>query len=93
MEMARLLATHPRMRLVRATSRSRAGAVLGNLFPGLRGTSCGAVTVCVPEPEDLARNCDVVFLAVPHGAAMDFAAELLQAGVPVVGLVRRFPSA
>lgn len=90
MEMARLLATHPGMRLVRATSRSQAGAVLGNLFPGLRATACADVQVSVPEADDLARNCDVVFLAVPHGAAMDFAAELLKAGVPVVDLSADF---
>lgn len=90
MEMARLLATHPGMRLVCATSRSRAGQTLGDLFPGLRGFACAEVVVTVPDAEELARSCDVVFLAVPHGAAMDFAAELLEAGVPVVDLSADF---
>lgn len=37
MELARLLAAHPAMRLVAATSRAEAGRRLGELYPFLEG--------------------------------------------------------
>ncbi len=39
-----------------------------------------------PSIEDIAGRCDVVFTAVPHGTAMDWVPDLLDAGVKVVDL-------
>jgi len=84
MELARLLAGHPSLELVRATSRAEAGKKLTDLYPFLRGFPLGDVVVTEPDAKDLAAACKLVFLAVPHGAAMDYAAELLEAGLRVV---------
>jgi len=84
MELARLLAGHPSMELVAATSRSEAGKAVKDLFPHMDGFACGELEITQPDPKTLARDCDLVFLAVPHGTAMDIAAELLETGVPVV---------
>ncbi|WP_029898047.1 N-acetyl-gamma-glutamyl-phosphate reductase [Desulfohalovibrio reitneri] len=90
LELARLLAAHPHLELTRVTSRSEAGKSLGELFPHLRATRPGGLTVTEPDPKLLARECDVVFLAVPHGAAMDLAGELVDAGAKVVDLSADF---
>ncbi|MHC1712224.1 MAG: N-acetyl-gamma-glutamyl-phosphate reductase [Solidesulfovibrio sp.] len=90
MELARILATHPVMRLVRATSRAEASKPLKALYPFLQGFPAGDVTVTAPDAADLAATCRLVFLAVPHGAAMDYAAELLAAGLSVVDLSADF---
>jgi N-acetyl-gamma-glutamyl-phosphate reductase len=90
MELARILATHPVLRLVRATSRAEAGQPLRALYPFLQGFGAGDVVITEPAAADLASACALVFLAVPHGAAMDYAAELLAAGLKVVDLSADF---
>lgn len=84
MELARLLAGHQGMELVAATSRKEAGRLVKDLFPHMDGFGCGEVEITLPDAKALAETCDLVFLAVPHGTAMDIAAELLEAKVPVV---------
>jgi N-acetyl-gamma-glutamyl-phosphate reductase len=90
MELARILATHPVLRLTRATSRAEAGKPLRALYPFLQGFPAGDVSITVPDAADLAGACRLVFLAVPHGAAMGYAAELLGAGLKVVDLSADF---
>jgi N-acetyl-gamma-glutamyl-phosphate reductase len=90
MELARLLAMHPSFDLVRATSRADAGKLLAEIYPFVQGTRLGKLTLTEPDPKDLAGACQLVFLAVPHGAAMDTAAELLAAGLRVVDLSADF---
>jgi N-acetyl-gamma-glutamyl-phosphate reductase len=90
MELARILAVHPILRLTRATSRAEAGKPLKALYPFLQGFPAGDVGVTAPDASDLAASCRLVFLAVPHGAAMDYAAELLAAGLRVVDLSADF---
>jgi N-acetyl-gamma-glutamyl-phosphate reductase len=90
MELARLLAVHPSLELVRATSRTDAGKALSEIYPFVQGTSLGKLRLTEPDPKDLAESCQLVFLAVPHGAAMDTAAELLAAGLRVVDLSADF---
>jgi len=90
MELARILAGHPSIRLAAATSRQDAGKRLDSLYPFLRGLPGGDVVLCEPDAASLAKICDVAFLAVPHGAAMEIGAELLHAGVKVVDLSADF---
>jgi len=90
MELTRLLAGHGGLELVRATSRSEAGAKLSSLYPFLHGTRLADLTVTRPDITDLAENCDIVFLAVPHATAMDMAGQLLDAGARVVDLSADF---
>lgn len=90
MELARILAGHPSMRLTAATSRQEAGRRLDDIYPFLRGLPGGDVVLTAPEPDELAKSCDVVFLAVPHGVAMDMGAALYDAGARVVDLSADF---
>jgi len=94
MELTRILAGHPGLELVRATSRSEAGKTLADLYPYLSGPGdlgrMGALTVTQPDPADLASACMLVFLAVPHKTAQEIAAKLIALGVKVVDLSADF---
>lgn len=90
MELLRLLANHPHMQLQVATSRQEAGKKLQELYPALQDTSLGQLVVTRPDVKKLAEQCSLVFLAVPHGTAMDLAHNLLEAGVKVVDLSADF---
>jgi len=94
MELTRVLAGHPGLELVRATSRSEAGKTLASLYPYLSGPGdlgrMGALTVTMPDPADLAASCKLVFLAVPHKTAQEIAAALIEKGVKVVDLSADF---
>lgn len=90
MELLRLVTGHPNMELTVATSRTDDGTRLDALYPFLLGTPTGEVELVKPDPELIAKEADICFLAVPHGAAMDTAAELLGAGLRVVDLSADF---
>ena len=90
MELTRLLAMHPQMRLTLASSRSEAGKRLGDIYPFVEGLPGAEVVISQPDAAAAARECDVVFLAVPHGTAMEMAAELHSHKVKVVDLSADF---
>lgn len=90
MELARLLATHPSMKLTMGCSRSEAGRRLGEFYPFLEGLPGADIVISVYSPKAVAENCDIAFLAVPHGKAMVMARELLEEGVRVVDLSADF---
>jgi N-acetyl-gamma-glutamyl-phosphate reductase len=83
-ELARILAGHPEIRLTVATSRQYAGLPLAEVFPNLRkrvDIRCENLTV-----EELVGRADFFFTAVPHKTAMDMVPQLLAAGKKVVDL-------
>ena len=86
-ETARFLLGHPSFELVAATSNELAGKRLADLYPGFEG-----VTDLTFSAHDEARldTCDVVFLAVPHTAAIAQAPALVEAGVAVIDLSADF---
>lgn len=90
MELARIAASHPAIRLTVVTSRAEAGRPLCEIYPFLQGFELGDLIISEPSPEHLARECDVVFLAVPHGAAMNMAGELRRRGIKVIDLSADF---
>ncbi|GAU08532.1 N-acetyl-gamma-glutamyl-phosphate reductase [Desulfoplanes formicivorans] len=90
MELARLMIGHPVFKLVLATSRKEAGKTLVDIFPHLQATILADVPLVSPDPDVLAKECDLVFLAVPHGTAMNIAAELLARKVRVIDLSADF---
>jgi N-acetyl-gamma-glutamyl-phosphate reductase len=86
-ELLRLLARHPHVRLETITSRAEAGMPVSTLFPSLRG----AVDLAFVAPQDAPlTTCDVVFFATPNGICMQQARALLDAGVRVIDLAADF---
>ena len=90
MELSRLAATHPGIKLVCVTSRTDAGKPVSDLYPFLQGFELGDLVISQPDPDELAAKCDLVFLAVPHGAAMEMTGALRSRGVKVVDLSADF---
>lgn len=86
-ELLRLLAQHPGVRLETITSRKEAGMAVSDMFPNLRGR----VNLKFQDPVDAPLNqCDVVFFATPNGVAMQQARALVDAGVRVIDLAADF---
>lgn len=84
-ELARLLAGHPRAELVLATaSGERVGQRLSDLFPSLRGIA--DVRLVEMDLDVIAEQCEVVFIALGHGKALEIAPPLLEKGVRIIDL-------
>ncbi|WP_139650518.1 N-acetyl-gamma-glutamyl-phosphate reductase [Raoultibacter phocaeensis] len=82
-ELVRLLSEHPEFELVAATSDSLAGTRVSELYPALIGHT---ELVFTEHGADALSECDAVFLAVPHTAAMAQVPALLEAGITVFDL-------
>lgn len=83
-ELLRLLLFHPRVEVTCVTSRRSAGEYVYREHPNLR-----KLTSLKFEDVNLSRigdKCDVVFTAVPHGAAMDIVYECYEMGLRVIDL-------
>src|SRR5690349_24888526 len=63
-ELLRLLSVHPKVRITAVTSERLAGERLDKSYPHLRGLS--DLVFQDIQPERLAAEADVVFLALPH---------------------------
>ena len=86
-ELLRLLAGHPQVKLAVITSRGEAGKKVTDLFPNLRGH----IELAFTEPDEEAlTGCDVVFSATPNGVAMQHARALVGAGVRLIDLAADF---
>ena len=72
-ELLRLCAAHPALEVVAVTGRGNAGARVGELAPNLRSV---ADLVVADTTAEAVADADLVFLALPHGASGDFAAQL-----------------
>lgn len=90
-ELARLLLVHPRVELVAVTSRQFAGKTLAEVFPRFvhleRAT---ALKFSDADSEQLAGSAEIVFLALPHGLAAEFAKALLRSDARVIDLSADF---
>jgi len=90
-ELVRLLLHHPQVELTAVTSRQSAGRTLAQVFPKFAShPKSRALRFSEPKAEALARQADIVFLALPHGVAAEFAVPLLQAGCTVIDLSADF---
>lgn len=83
-ELLRLLSVHPKAEITVVTSRSQAGKPVDAVHPNLKGLV--DIKLVDIDPESLADQCDVVFTAVPHGAAMTVVPQLANSGVRVIDL-------
>jgi len=88
--LVKLLLAHPRVTLAAVTSRTHAGKPLSQVIPAVRGTDQG-LKFSDSDPAALAASdVELWFLALPHGAAADFAKVLVPAGRKVVDLSADF---
>ena len=86
-ELLRILSRHPLAIVKYLTSRSEAGKSVSEIFPSLRGVCDLAFCDMTDETMAMmARDCDVVFFATPHGVAMAHTPALVAQGVKVIDL-------
>jgi len=90
-ELVRLLLNHPHAELVAVTSRQNAGQTLAQVFPKF-ASHPKSKTLRFSEPKAglLAKQADVVFLALPHGVAAEYVMPLLDAGCGIIDLSADF---
>jgi N-acetyl-gamma-glutamyl-phosphate reductase len=90
-ELIRLLLNHPHVELAAVTSRQNAGQTLAQVFPKFAShPRSKTLRFTEPKAEVLAKQADVVFLALPHGVAAEYAVPLLDAGCLVIDLSADF---
>ena len=82
-----LLLRHPHIEVTAVTSRTRHGQTVQQVFPALKNRA-GELSFTASDPRQLAENphLDLVFLALPHGVASEYAIPLCRAGKKVVDL-------
>src|SRR2546423_6339825 len=90
-ELVRLLFSHPQVELAAVTSRQYAGQSVAQVFPKYANhPKAKALRFSEPKAEALAKEAQIVFLALPHGVAAEFAAPLLKLGCQVIDLSADF---
>ncbi|OPL16563.1 MAG: N-acetyl-gamma-glutamyl-phosphate reductase [delta proteobacterium MLS_D] len=87
-ELLRLLLRHPDCEVTALTSRQYNGKPVADIYPHFRKMT--DLTFMDASPDAVASLCDVVFLAVPHGEAMDAASRFVEAGKRVIDLSADF---
>lgn len=88
--LVRLIARHPEARVSFVASRSEAGRPLGEAMPGLGDLPDDLSFRAADATALAAAEADVVFLALPHGVAAEFARPLYEAGRRVIDLSADF---
>jgi N-acetyl-gamma-glutamyl-phosphate reductase len=82
-----ILLRHPSVELTYLASHREELPDIREVFPVLLGRLDDDVAFCRPiDPAVIAEEADVVFLALPHRAAMSYAPKLLDAGLRVIDL-------
>ena len=83
LELVKMLVNHPQF-VLNYISNSEGGTTINTLHPSLNG-------VCEDEVKkadvaEIAKSCELVFLALPHKTAMIFVKPLIEKGIKVVDL-------
>ena len=88
--LVKLLLGHPQVELAAVTSRTHAGKALSQVIPAVRGIDRGIRFVASDPAALAAGDIPLFFLALPHGAAAEFARALVGAGKRVIDLSADF---
>ena len=90
-ELVRILLSHPGVDLAAVTSRQYAGQSLGQVFRRFSNhPRARSLKFTDADPAALAKTARIVFLALPHGVAAEYAKPLLNSGCRVIDLSADF---
>ena len=90
-ELVKLLLAHPYVKLAAVTSRQYAGQTIAEVFPRFASEATAqSLSFNEPDTASLAEVAEVIFLALPHGVAAEFAKPLLKTGRQVIDLSADF---
>ncbi|MEM1539786.1 MAG: N-acetyl-gamma-glutamyl-phosphate reductase [Candidatus Bathyarchaeia archaeon] len=87
-ELLRLLLFHPKLEVTSVTSQKYAGEYVHTIHPNLRGIT--QLKFIHYNLSEIKNNCELVFTALPHGTAVKFVPELLEAGLKVIDMSADF---
>jgi N-acetyl-gamma-glutamyl-phosphate reductase len=87
-ELVRVLARHPKVEIACATSERFAGSLVDEVFPSLKGII--DLRFSELSMEEINRDADFIFTALPHGQSMDVVAASMAKGKRVVDLSADF---
>lgn len=87
-ELLRLLLQHPDAEVVAITSRKLAASPIAEVYPHLYGAT--DLTFSDLSPREVADIADIIFLALPHQASMEFVPTFLAAGRKIIDLSADF---
>ena len=87
-ELIRILLGHPHVELTTVVSRQNVGKYIQKIHPNLRGyTTLKFSPLDIPY---LAKTCEIVFAATPHGSSKDLVPKLLDANLKVIDMSADF---
>ena len=86
-ELIRLLLRHRQCQIGVITSRQYDGQAVETVFPRFSGSG---LVFSNPDVKQIAEQCQVAFLALPHGLASEFAIPLIEAGLKVIDISADF---
>lgn len=84
-ELIRILLRHPNVEISHLVSKSSRGAPISEMFPWLEkrlNLECHSQM----DVEEISKNTDVIFLALPHRVSMEIAPNFLSNGMRVIDL-------
>ena len=87
-ELLRLLVVHPDVELSILTSRQNAGEYVHRIHPSLKGFI--NLTFSPMELDKLVDQCDLIFVSVPHGNALNIVKDLYKTGIKIIDLSADF---
>jgi N-acetyl-gamma-glutamyl-phosphate/LysW-gamma-L-alpha-aminoadipyl-6-phosphate reductase len=87
-ELLRLLVVHPDVELSMLTSRQNAGEYVQRIHPSLKGFI--NLTFSPMDLDKLVNKCDLVFVSVPHGNALNIVKDLYSTGIKIIDLSADF---
>lgn len=83
-ELIHILLNHPKVKVVYAATHSHIGVPLVQVYPHLQSLidiECSAL-----DAKEMAKQCDLIFTALPHGHALKLAQPILDAGKKLIDL-------
>ena len=83
-ELVRLLAGHPDVEIAYLSSQSHEGEEISDLYPSLKGTL--EKKLAALDVETYAKESDVIFTSLPHGASGTVIPALYDAGASIIDL-------
>ena len=81
-EILRLLLRHPHVEVAAATSNTYAGDFIHRVHPNLRGQT--SLKFVKSDASKITGNCDLLFLATPHGISSTFMPQILETGLKII---------
>jgi N-acetyl-gamma-glutamyl-phosphate/LysW-gamma-L-alpha-aminoadipyl-6-phosphate reductase len=87
-ELLRLLLFHPKVEVTMVTARKEVGEYVFSIHPNLRGAT--QLKFLPLNFSQIAKNCDLVFSAMPHGKSVDLVPKLLEVGLKVIDMSADF---